>query len=53
LDVKCARAIGAKAVAVATGWHPIEELEKSGADWVLKDLSQPEHLLQQWIERSW
>jgi phosphoglycolate phosphatase len=48
LDVKCARAIGAKAVAVATGWHPVEELEASGADWVLNDLSEPRHLLAQW-----
>lgn len=49
LDVKCARAIGAKAVAVATGWHPVEELEASGADWVLRDLSEPHRLLAQWI----
>jgi phosphoglycolate phosphatase len=48
LDVKCARAIGAKAVAVATGWHPVEELEKSGADWVLRDLSEPISLLSEW-----
>ena len=48
LDVKCARAIGAKAVAVATGWHPVQELEASGADWVLADLSAPTELLQAW-----
>jgi phosphoglycolate phosphatase-like HAD superfamily hydrolase len=48
LDVKCARAIGAKAVAVATGWHPVEELEASGADWVLSDLSEPARLLHSW-----
>ena len=48
LDVKCARAIGAKAVAVATGWHPKEELEASGADWVLSDLTKPANLLRSW-----
>ncbi|MGL6095014.1 MAG: HAD family hydrolase, partial [Fimbriiglobus sp.] len=41
LDVKCARAIGAKAVAVATGWNPIAELHETGADFVLPDLSDP------------
>lgn len=49
LDVKCARAIGAKAVAVATGWHPLEELEATGADWVFRDLSEPGELMAQWI----
>ena len=47
-DVKCARAIGAKAVAVATGWHPIEELHASGAEYVLMDLSEPGVLLWEW-----
>ncbi len=45
LDVKCARAIGAKVVAVATGWHPIEELHATGADVVLNDLSNPQDFL--------
>ncbi len=27
LDVRCARAIGANVIAVATGWHPLSELE--------------------------
>jgi phosphoglycolate phosphatase-like HAD superfamily hydrolase len=39
LDVKCARAIGAKAVAVATGWHPIDELAGCSPDLLLADLS--------------
>lgn len=39
LDVSCARAVGAKVVAVATGWHSIEELHKTGADLVLKNLA--------------
>jgi phosphoglycolate phosphatase-like HAD superfamily hydrolase len=48
LDVKCARAIGAKAVAVATGWHPLEELAEHEPDYVCADLSNPEELLRVW-----
>src|SRR5205807_7195834 len=40
-DVRCARAIGAKAVAVTTGWHPREELEASAPDLLVTDLSDP------------
>src|SRR5579885_1354414 len=40
LDVRCARAIGAKAVAVATGWHSAAELDAAGPDLLLADLSQ-------------
>ena len=39
LDVEAARAVGARALAVATGSHTIEALRESGADWVLDDLS--------------
>ncbi|HJZ53710.1 MAG TPA: HAD hydrolase-like protein, partial [Gemmataceae bacterium] len=39
LDVRCARAIGAKAVAVATGWHPFDELADCEPDFVFNDLS--------------
>lgn len=38
LDVRCARAVGAKVVAVATGWHPLDELAACGADLALADL---------------
>ena len=38
-DVLAARAVGARAVAVATGWHPRAELEALGADVVLADLT--------------
>jgi phosphoglycolate phosphatase len=48
LDVKCARAIGAKAVAVATGWHSLDELTASRADLVLPDLGRHEHLPREW-----
>jgi phosphoglycolate phosphatase-like HAD superfamily hydrolase len=45
LDVQCARAIGARAAAVATGWHPLHELAASKPDLLLKDLSDPGPLL--------
>lgn len=45
LDVQCARAIGARAVAVATGWHSLDELRATGPDLLLPDLSDPAPLL--------
>ena len=39
LDVDAAHANGARAVAVATGRFAVPELERSGADAVLADLS--------------
>jgi phosphoglycolate phosphatase-like HAD superfamily hydrolase len=48
LDVRCARAIGARAVAVATGWHSAEELCAAGPDLLLADLSDPSLLLGRW-----
>src|SRR5207248_2087626 len=39
LDVRCAKAVGANAVAVATGWHALEELHATGADLVLEHLA--------------
>lgn len=41
LDVSCARAIGARVVAVATGWHSMEELAACQPDLLVKDLSDP------------
>ena len=41
LDVRCARAIGAKVVAVATGVHSCEQLQESAPDLMLRDLSDP------------
>ncbi len=41
LDVACARAIGAQAVAVATGHYRLEELAATKPDVLLKDLSDP------------
>lgn len=47
-DIHCARAIGAKAVAVMTGWHSQEQLTAEGPDLLLKDLSDPEPWLSAW-----
>ena len=48
LDVSCARAVGARAVAVATGWHPLAELAACKPDLLLDDLSDPGELLRRW-----
>ncbi len=48
LDVSCARAIGANAVAVATGWHPVEELAGCQPDLIFDDLSDHTRLLAVW-----
>ncbi|MCI0377772.1 MAG: haloacid dehalogenase-like hydrolase [Gemmataceae bacterium] len=48
LDVRCARAIGAKVVAVATGMHPVDELQAAGPDLTLRDMSDPEPFLRLW-----
>jgi phosphoglycolate phosphatase-like HAD superfamily hydrolase len=45
LDIRCARAIGARAVAVVTGWHPREELAACSPDLLLNDLSEAKALL--------
>jgi phosphoglycolate phosphatase-like HAD superfamily hydrolase len=44
-DVKCARAIGAHAVAVATGVYSYEELEPTRPDYLFADFSDPARLL--------
>jgi phosphoglycolate phosphatase-like HAD superfamily hydrolase len=41
-DIGCARAFGARAIAVATGWHSIEDLTAHGPDHVFADLSDRE-----------
>lgn len=48
LDVSCARAIGANAVAVATGWHPADELALCAPDLFFDDLSDHTRLLAVW-----
>jgi phosphoglycolate phosphatase len=41
LDVRCARAIGANVVAVATGIHSLEQLQAERPDLALSDLANP------------
>jgi phosphoglycolate phosphatase len=48
LDIRCARAIGARVAAVGTGWHPLEELEAARPDLLFADLSDPRPLLDRW-----
>ena len=45
LDVSCARAIGARALAVATGGHPAEELAAAEPDLLLPDLADTARVL--------
>jgi phosphoglycolate phosphatase len=40
LDIRCARAISAKVLAVATGTVPIEELKAHQPDWAVTDLGE-------------
>ena len=40
LDIRCARAIGAKVLAVATGGFTLEELKPHQPDWAVSDLSE-------------
>jgi phosphoglycolate phosphatase-like HAD superfamily hydrolase len=49
-DVECARAAGARSVAVATGSTPRGRLEAEGPDLVLDDLTEPRRLLE-WAQR--
>lgn len=44
-DVRCARAIGARVFAVATGSYSAEELEASGPDFLVRDFRDAEPLL--------
>jgi phosphoglycolate phosphatase len=46
LDVRCARAIGARVAAVATGVHTLDELAVTGADLLLANLADPTLLLE-------
>lgn len=41
LDIRCARAIGAKVIAVATGYHSVEELASHSPDLVVPTLEDP------------
>jgi phosphoglycolate phosphatase-like HAD superfamily hydrolase len=50
LDIRSARAIGAQAVAVATGWHSLEALADHSPDWLLPDLHHATPLLTIWSQ---
>jgi phosphoglycolate phosphatase-like HAD superfamily hydrolase len=52
LDIACARAIGARVAAVATGWHSREELAGHAPDLLLPDLADPTPLLARWESRG-
>jgi phosphoglycolate phosphatase-like HAD superfamily hydrolase len=52
LDIRCARAIGARAVAVLTGWHTHAELADHAPDLLLADLADPAPLLACWPTRG-
>ena len=45
-DVQAAQVYNLKTIAVATGSYSVEELEKCGADFVFKDLSDKHHFLE-------
>jgi phosphoglycolate phosphatase-like HAD superfamily hydrolase len=45
LDISCARSIGARVAAVATGWYSRDQLAAALPDLVLSDLSDPSPLL--------
>ena len=47
-DVKCAKAIGARSIAVATGWHSPQELARAGADQLFSDLSNTAMIMRLW-----
>jgi phosphoglycolate phosphatase-like HAD superfamily hydrolase len=51
LDIRCARAIGARAVAVATGWDDAAVLEAAGPDLLLPDFTDPAPFLRE-LERG-
>ena len=50
LDVRCARAIGAKVVTVATGWHTQEELLACQPDVALPSLADGADLIRHWCQ---
>ena len=44
-DISCARAIGARVLAVATGWHSIAELEACRPDALFADLADTDRIM--------
>ena len=52
-DVLCAQIHGASSIAVATGTHSLEQLQKTTADLVLSDLSNTEQIVEWICSRQW
>jgi phosphoglycolate phosphatase-like HAD superfamily hydrolase len=52
-DVTCGRAVGARAIGVATGRYPCEELLRHGAAAVFDDLSDTQAVLAEILASSW
>jgi phosphoglycolate phosphatase-like HAD superfamily hydrolase len=50
LDIRCARSIGARAIAVATGMHSLDELAAENPDLLVRDFSDAAPLLAMWGE---
>jgi len=48
-DIDCAKKNGCRSIAVATGWHTVEQLEANGPDVVLRDLT----ALLPWPDQVW
>ncbi len=48
LDVRCARAVGARVLAVVTGWHSRDQLAACGPDLLLDDLNDARALFACW-----
>ena len=46
LDIRCARAVGARVLAVATGIHAVHELAPHAPDHLLADLSNYDSVLE-------
>ncbi len=46
LDIQCARAIGAQVLAVATGWHSMDELKPYKPDLLFQDLTSTHQVLE-------
>jgi phosphoglycolate phosphatase-like HAD superfamily hydrolase len=52
LDIRCARVIGAKVLAVATGWHDRQLLQDADPDLLLEDLRPTDKILEHLLEPS-
>ncbi|MCA9218994.1 MAG: HAD family hydrolase, partial [Planctomycetales bacterium] len=49
LDIRCARAIGARVIAVGTGGHCRDELKQAGPDLLVEDLSDATEVLRRML----